>query len=110
MTFEASEESQHVLSVQDPEGEDFKILGVTYDCSLSMQTECDMLATECAWKLRALLRSRRFHTTGDMIRLYKAQLLSFIEHRTAAVSCTFSLIQPKGARSASLALSRLALV
>ena len=85
VTFEAKKESKHVLSLAEPEGEDFKILGVVYDCRLTMQSTCEKLACDCEWKLKTLLRSRQFHNTVQLVRLYKAQLLSFVEYRTAAI-------------------------
>ena len=85
VTFEAKKESKHVLSLAEAEGEDFKIPGVVYDCRLTMQSTCEKLASDCEWKLKMMLRSRQFHNTAQMVRLYKAQLLSFVEYRTAAV-------------------------
>ena len=40
------------------------------------------VATEAGWRLRALLRSRWYFTTPEPMRLYKAQVLSFIESST----------------------------
>ena len=85
VTFEAKKESKHVLSLREPEGEDFKILGVVYDCRLSMQSTCEKLAFDCEWKLKTLFRARHYHNTAQLVRLYKAQLLSFVEYRTSAL-------------------------
>eukprot|EP00969_Alexandrium_andersonii_P154590 6834437-Alexandrium_andersonii.AAC.1 len=41
---------------------------------------------ECGWRLRTLLRTRWRHTVVELLQLYKAQLLAFIEYRTAAVA------------------------
>ena len=41
--------------------------------------------SEASWKLRTLLRTRRFYTDADLIVLYKAHLLSFLEYRTPAI-------------------------
>jgi hypothetical protein len=51
------------------------------------------LAKECKWKLKAILRTRNFNTGGGLINLYKAQILSFIEYRTAAIyhACSTAL-------------------
>ena len=45
--FDASKESFHVLSRTDPEGEDFKMLGVEWDTKLSMAREAEELAKRC---------------------------------------------------------------
>ena len=51
------------------------------------------LARNCRWKLKAILRTKRFNTSLRLINLYKVQLLSFIEYRTAAIyhACDTSL-------------------
>ena len=36
VTFDSGKESKHVLSRADPFGEDFKLLGVIFDCRLNM--------------------------------------------------------------------------
>ena len=41
-------------------------------------------ALEAGWKVKCLLRSRRYHTLEEMINRFKANVLSFIEYRTAA--------------------------
>ena len=43
------------------------------------------ISKEAGWRLRTLLRTRRFFTTPELVRLYKAQILSFIESSTAAI-------------------------
>lgn len=43
------------------------------------------MVTEAGWKLRTLQRTQRYHTDAEMILLYKAQLLSFIEYRTPGI-------------------------
>ena len=45
----------------------------------------DDLSRTCRWKLKAILRTRRFNTGARLVSLYKTQLLSFIEYRTAAI-------------------------
>eukprot|EP00959_Pyramimonas_sp_CCMP1952_P473032 9501024-Pyramimonas_sp.AAC.1 len=53
------------------------------------------LAKDCRWKLKAILRTWtcKYNTSGHLVILYKAQLLSFIEYRTAAIyhACRTSL-------------------
>jgi hypothetical protein len=50
-----------------------------------MADAVDELVSSVTWKLRTLLRTRRFYSTADMLCLYKAHVLSFIEYRTAAI-------------------------
>ena len=85
MTFEANKESKHILSLEEPQGGNFKILGVEYDCELSMEDACIDLVNACNWKVASLLKTRRFHTPAYLLGLYKAQLLGFVEYRTSAI-------------------------
>ena len=50
-----------------------------------MKTAVQELTREAGWKVRALLRCRRFYTISELVRLYKAQVLSYIEARTPAI-------------------------
>ena len=67
------------------QGEGFALLGVEFDESLSMQKEVDDLANRCHWKLKALLRSRRFFTQKQLVQQCKTHVLPFLEHSTSAV-------------------------
>ena len=85
VTFDAEKESLHVLSRTDPAGEPFKILGVCFDLKLIMGEAIHGLAVEASWRIRTILRARRFHSTAEMVHLYKAQVLSYVEYRTVAI-------------------------
>ena len=61
------------------------MLGVEYDCKLLMRGECHFLARQAGWKLRTLLRARRFYNEQDLVTLYKTHLLPFLEFATPAV-------------------------
>ena len=83
--FDAGKESQHVLSLSDPEVDSFKLLGVPFDTGLSMACAIVEIVSAAGWKLRTLLRTRRFYTDADLVVLYKAHLLSYLEYRTPAI-------------------------
>ena len=53
------------------------------------------LAKDCRWKLKAILRTGRFNTGADLVNMYKAQVLSILEYRTAAIyhACSSSLAE-----------------
>ncbi len=59
---DAGKESQHVLSLSDPFGEEFKMLGVIFDTALSMTAAISELVSAAGWKLRTLLRTCWFYT------------------------------------------------
>ena len=85
VSFDAGKESHHILSITRPYGSGFELLGVSFDTKLLMADSVDHLAKDCRWKLAVILRTRRFNTGEQLVALYKAQLLSFIEYRTAAI-------------------------
>ena len=95
VTFDPKKESFHVLSLAAPAGTTFKTLGVQFDDGLTMEKAVKATATEAQWKLRTLERSSRFQCAKQMIILYKARVLSYIECRTAAVyHATDTAFQP----------------
>ena len=83
--FDSSKESFHVLHRRDPEGEDFRVLGVLWDTTLSMIKECEEVGKRASAKLRALLKVRRFYTTPQLVKLYKTHVLPVLEFGTPAV-------------------------
>ena len=65
-------------------GTDFTILGCTYDCKLTMATACRVTAQQGRWRLKTVLKSRRFFTTAQLVTLYKSHVLSYLESSTSA--------------------------
>ena len=85
VTFDPGKESKHILSRTEPHGEDFKLLGVIFDCKLEMGSAVSSLSGKAKWKLRMLLRAQRSFSTEDLVLQYKQQVLSYIEYRSAAI-------------------------
>ena len=85
VSFEADKESKHVVSHKEAEGEDFKILGVKFDCELTMAAAVRQTVNEVSWKLRTLERTACYHKDAKLVDLYKAKVLSYLKYRTAAV-------------------------
>ncbi len=83
--FDSGKESLHLLHRTRGHGGNFTILGVEFDTGLYMHCACHNIATEAGWRLKTLLRTRRFHTTAEMVKLYKSQILTFIESRTEGI-------------------------
>ena len=67
VAFDAGKESQHVVSVSDPSGDNFKLLGVTFDPELTMADAISESVSAAGWKLRTLIRTRRFYTDADLV-------------------------------------------
>ena len=82
VTFDAGKESRHIISKTDPTDSTFHLLGVDFDCKLLMNDATHSCTIAASWKLRSLLRTRRFYTGGDLIHMFKTHILSFIEYRT----------------------------
>ena len=61
------------------------MLGVEFDCKLVMAMAVKETADKASWKVRAVLRTRSFFSTVDLIRMYKSQVLSQIEFKTPAI-------------------------
>ena len=85
VTFDPSKESITIISRNEPAGPSFKNMGVLFDPQLNMHGAIESLTASAKWKLRTLLRTQRFFKSADLVHLYKARILSFIEYRTAAI-------------------------
>ena len=85
VTFDPGKESMHVVSRTEPEGHNFKLLGINFDCSLDMSDAVNDVVIDAGWKLRTLLRTRRFYSDADLVMLYKTHLLAYLEYRTPAI-------------------------
>jgi len=83
--FDPAKESFHILGRARPHGESFKLLGVQFDCKLIMTDTVHSLAKDARWKLKAVLRTRKYMTGTQLIDVYKSQILSFVEYRTPAI-------------------------
>ena len=93
VVFDASKETVNILSTTEPHGMPFKILGVKFDAKLQMGIAIHECVTQASWRMKTLLRTRRFYNDCEMILFFKAHILSFVEYRTAAVYhvCTSDL-------------------
>ncbi len=85
VSFDAGKESFAVLSSTEPEGENFKVLGLEFDPKLSMRFCVQSCVSEASWRFRSLLRTRRFYNDAELVGLFKAHVLSFLEYRTPGV-------------------------
>ena len=83
--FDAAKESHHVLHRHEQLGNDFRMLGVQFDCQLRMESQCHDMAKSAGWKLRTILRPKRFYTANEVVVAYKCHVLSYLEFATPAV-------------------------
>ena len=85
IVFYILEENFHVIQRTHGEGGNFNILGIEFDTALLMHDAARNVAVEAGWRLKMLPRTKRFHTKSELMRLYKAQTLSFIESRIVGI-------------------------
>ena len=85
VVFDPSKESLHLIHRRFSLGDNFKLLGVVFDPALLMHDAARTVATEAGWRLQTLFKLRRFFTTPEVFRMYKAQVLSYIESGTPAL-------------------------
>ena len=70
------------------------MLGVLFDTSLYMTQAVLKLSEVANWKVRTILRTKRYYNRDESMNLYKSHVLEFIEYRTAAIyHCAENLLQ-----------------
>ena len=79
VSFDSSKEGLYILSPRRPLGSSFRILGVTFDTKLTMDACLHEIAGQAHNQVSILLRTRRFHSVADLLRLYKSYVLSYLE-------------------------------
>ena len=82
VVFDSSKESFVLMRRFRAIGENFKLLGVTFDPQLLMHDGARKIAVEAGWRLQAVLRPRRFFSIPELFRLYKSLVVSYIESGT----------------------------
>ena len=86
VSFEPAKESFHILSHRSPAGENFKLLGIVFDCKLLMHEAISTCSCEGGWRSLQILSCRRYYSIRELVFLYKSHVLSYLEFRTPAIS------------------------
>ena len=86
VVFDPTKESFHVLSRTQSHGDNFSLLGVEFDVQLLMHDAVHQCAIEAGWRVRSLLRARKFFSVAEAVMMFKSQVLSYIESRTAGIA------------------------
>ena len=84
MIFDSDKEGFYILYRQFASDGNFKILGVFFDTQLKMHAAVRELAIQGGWRLKALLRTKRFFSLNQLVMLYKSQVLSYLESGSVA--------------------------
>ena len=77
--FDSLKEYFVILHGNEGEGEDFRFLGTWMDTALRMETNIHKMLSKARPKVQAVLRSRRFYTTKQLIHQYKTHALCLME-------------------------------
>ena len=85
VVFDAGKEETMIVATVNPLGGPVKLLGINFDNKLIMANAVHKCATAAAWRTKALLRTRRFYSTLELVLLYKSHVLSYIEYRTPGI-------------------------
>ena len=85
VSFDSGKEELLVLHHLQGEGEDFRLLGPVFDAKLQMHTAVQKAAGKARAKLHAVLKTRRYYTTEDLVLQYKTHVLCLLETLTPAV-------------------------
>lgn len=93
--FDAGKESMHILHRTEPDGEAFEMFGVKFDTKLTMEKQIQSLVSRCKWKLKTLLRAKRYFNEEQLVKQYKTHILPYLEFATPAVyHATATALEP----------------
>ena len=109
VTFDPQKEEFLIIRRRNALGAEFRLLGVIFDAQLLMHKGVRKIATEAGWRLKTILRSRSYFTTPELMKLYKAHVLSYIEswvpgyfHASASILANIDRVQSRFLRSVGL--------
>ena len=85
VTFEPDKQHMSIISLHEPEGDDFKMMGIWFDTTLNMGRAITEMCNKLRWKITTLLRSNAIFDTKGLIKQFKSRVLSYVECRTAAI-------------------------
>ena len=79
VSFDPKKEHLVVIHPDEFHGEAFKLLGLTTDLNLRMHTAIDQLLAKIRPKSTAILRTRGYYNTAELIGQYKTQIWGLVE-------------------------------
>ena len=84
--FDAGKEYFSIFNHTDhAKGSSVKLLGIDFDSKLQMNETISGCIHEASWRLRTILRTRRFYNDLEMVLHFKSHVLSYLEYRTAGI-------------------------
>ena len=85
VSFDRTKEELLVLHPLEGEGEDFRLLGPLLDVKLQMHSAVQKVAGKARAKLHAVLKTKRYYNTDDLVLQFKTHVLCLLETVTPAV-------------------------
>ena len=85
VSFDVSKEHFVVLHKRQNHGDDFKLLGAMIDTKLSMSSECQRVRKKAGPKAKAILATKGFYNTRDLVVQFKSHVWCHLEFSTGAV-------------------------
>ena len=79
VSFDPSKEHLVVLHPVEHHGPCFKLLGLMIDIDLAMESAIDALLTKIVPKIKAILRTRGYHSVSDLIMQFKTHIWGLME-------------------------------
>ena len=79
VSFDAAKEHLVVMHPSEYHGDPFKLLGLMVDLDLRMHTAIDQLLSKIRPKTTAILRTRGYYGTGELINQYKTHIWCLVE-------------------------------
>jgi len=85
VAFDAGKEHFCILHRADCFGENFKLLGTILDPKLLMEDEIRRIRKKAGPKIKAILGTRGYYSTGAMIQQFKSHVLCLLEASAGAI-------------------------
>ena len=79
VSFDAFKEHMIILHPSESYGDSFKLLGCMIDVDLRMHSAIDQVLVKIRPKITAILRTRGYYSTADLILQFKTHIWGFIE-------------------------------
>ena len=95
VAFDPVKEHSIIIHSSQGEGDPFKLLGLLVDCKLIMQQAVDKLLTQIRPKVHAILRTKKFYNTKELIGQFKTHVWGLMECHNGGIFHASSYILEK---------------
>ena len=85
VVFDGGKEAFAVIHHHDSYGAEFKLLGAIVDTKLIMKSEVDRILAKTRPKVKAILRTRAYYSSSDLVKQFKTHVLCILEGTIGAL-------------------------